>query len=78
MQHDAALYESAVANFYHSIRSNALTASLPIIVVRCERREARQLYMAETDSALILFPIIYSVEELTEAAARLLSAHLNQ
>jgi hypothetical protein len=39
----------------------------------CERREARQLYTIETDPLLIFFPIVYSPEELTEAAAHLLA-----
>jgi DNA-binding response OmpR family regulator len=73
MQHDAALYESAIADFYHKIRSNPLTTSLPIIVVRCERRESRQLYTTEIDPALILFPFFYSPEELAQAAGDLLS-----
>jgi DNA-binding response OmpR family regulator len=74
LQHDAIVYSSAVASFYHNIRSNPLTAAVPIIVVRCERREARHLYTTEIDPALIFFPIIYSPEELSEAADRLLSA----
>ena len=52
MQHDAVLYKSAVANFYHNIRSNPLIAAVPIIVIRCERRESRQLYATEIDPAL--------------------------
>jgi hypothetical protein len=74
MQHDAVLYGSAIVDFYHYIRSNPLVAAVPIIVVRCERREARELYTTEMDPALVFFPIIYTPEELTQAAADLISA----
>jgi DNA-binding response OmpR family regulator len=79
MEHDGLnLDKSVVAGVYHNIRSNPLLAAVPIIVVRCERRASRQLYTTEIDPALIFLPIVYSPEELIEAAERLMSAARRQ
>lgn len=73
LQHDGLLQGSETVALYHTLRMEKHTAALPIIIIRCERLEARQQYSLEPDPALAIFPIVFSIEELRATVARLLT-----
>jgi hypothetical protein len=73
LQHDGLLQDSTTAALYHTLRREIHTATLPIIIIRCERLEARQQYAQEQDSAFAIFPIVFSIEELRATVTRLLA-----
>jgi len=72
LQHDGLVQGSETVALYHTLRMEKHTAALPIIIIRCERLEARQQYAREPDPAFAIFPIVFSIEELRATVARLL------
>lgn len=76
MQHSFVSNQLSTAAFYHKVRQNPATITLPIIVVRCEWPQQRMMYATHQDLALVMLPIIYQVEELTDTASQLLAARL--
>jgi len=74
IEHNASTTEWSSIALYHQLRNTLTTATLPILVIRCERQAARQEYTTEADPRLSFLPIVITVEEFLTAIEKLVSS----